>query len=118
MTDEKKTDVPFDPASLVESAFLMGIGVLELTKEKTQGLAAELKDRGKLSQSDAKKVADKLGEIAEEQQDTLRKTVAQETDKVLKTSGVATHDEIADLKAEIAELKELMAGLKPTEPAE
>jgi polyhydroxyalkanoate synthesis regulator phasin len=80
MADEKKKEIPLDPAGLVESAFLLGIGVLEMTKEKTQGLASDLIDRGKLSQSDAKKVADKIGEIAEEQQDALRKTVATETD--------------------------------------
>lgn len=118
MSDAKKTDVPLDPAALVENAFLLGIGVLEMTKEKAQGLANDLIDRGKLSQSDAKKVADKIGEMAEEQQDALRKTVADETDKVLKTTGVATHDEVADLKAEIAELKALIAGLKSTDAAE
>jgi len=118
MPDEKKTEIPIDPAALMESAFLFGIGMLEVTKEKTQGLANDLIDRGKLSQSDAKKAADKLGEMAAEQQDNLRKTVAQETDKVLKTSGVATHEEIADLKAEIAELKALIAGTKSTEATE
>lgn len=118
MADAKKTDSTFDPAALMESAFLMGIGVLEVTKEKTQEFANDLIDRGKMSQSDAKKVADKLGTIAEEQQDSLRKTVAKETDKVLKTSGVATHEEIADLKAEIAELKALIAGAKSDQPAE
>jgi len=109
MADEKKSDVPLDPAGLVESAFMLGIGVMEMTKEKTQGLATDLIDRGKMSQSDAKKVADKLGEIAEAQQDSLRKTVATETDKALKTSGLATKDEVAELKTEIAELKSMLA---------
>lgn len=110
MADEKKrSDMPFDPAGLVENAFLMGIGVLEVTKEKTQELASELIDKGKMSQGDAKKVADKLSEIAEEQQATMRKTVAEETDKVLKSSGVATKDEMDDLKKQIAELKEMIA---------
>jgi len=118
MADEKKTDVPFDPTGLMENAFLLGIGMLEVTKEKAQSFADELIDRGKLSQSDAKKVADKLGEIAQEQQGSLRKTVAEETDKVLKTTGLATHDEIAQLRAEIAELKSLIAGVKADEPTE
>jgi len=109
MADQKKSDVPFDPAGLVESAFLLGIGALEMTKEKTQGLTTELIDKGKMSQSDAKKVTDTLGNIAEEQQETIRKTVAKETDKVLKTSGVATKDEVADLRSEIAELKAMLA---------
>ena len=42
--------------------------MLEFTREKTQGLAAELIERGKMSQSEAKHVVDQLGTIAEEQQ--------------------------------------------------
>jgi polyhydroxyalkanoate synthesis regulator phasin len=116
MADESKKDTSFDPASLVENAFLMGIGVLELTKEKTQGLANELIEKGKMSSGDAKKVADKFSEIAGEQQENMRKTVAEETDKVLKTSGVATKAEMDDLKKQIAELKEMLAGQHPEQP--
>ena len=110
MSDEKKTDASVDPAGLVEKAFLLGIGVLEMTKEKTQEFAGELIEKGKLSTSDAKKVGDKFNEVAAEQQKTLRATVANETDKVLKTSGVATKAEMDELKAQIAELKEMLAG--------
>jgi polyhydroxyalkanoate synthesis regulator phasin len=121
MSDEKKTDDSLDPAGMVEKAFLLGIGVLEMTKEKTQEFANELIEKGKVSQGDAKKVADKFAEMADEQQRTLRKTVANETDKVLKTSGVATKAEMAELKAQIAELKEMLSGSKkpsdtPDEP--
>ena len=116
MSDEKKTGAQAEETGLVEKAFLLGIGVLEMTKEKTQEFAGELIEKGKLSQGDAKKVADKFTEMADEQQKTLRKTVAAETDKVLKTSGVATKAEMADLKAQIAELKEMLAGThKPTD---
>jgi polyhydroxyalkanoate synthesis regulator phasin len=112
MSDDKKTDDSLDPAGLVEKAFLLGIGVLEMTKEKTQDFANELIEKGKVSQGDAKKVADKFTEMADEQQKTLRKTVANETDKVLKTSGVATKAEMAELKAQIAELKEMLSSAK------
>jgi polyhydroxyalkanoate synthesis regulator phasin len=114
MPEDKKTDAPVDSANIVEKAFLLGIGVLEMTKEKTQEFAGELIEKGKLSQGDAKKVADKFTELADEQQKTLRKTVATETDKVLKSSGVATKAEMDDLKAQIAELKEMLtAAHKP-----
>jgi polyhydroxyalkanoate synthesis regulator phasin len=119
MSDEKKTDGSVDPAGMVEKAFLLGIGVLEMTKEKTQDFANELIEKGKVSQGDAKKVADKFTEMADEQQKTLRKTVASETDKVLKTSGVATKAEMDELKAQIAELKEMLSGThKPAAPTE
>lgn len=123
MTDEKKTDSALDPTNLIESAFLMGIGVLEMTREKTQGFATELIEKGRLSQGDAKKVADKFTEIADEQQKSMRKTVADETDKVLRSTGVATKAEMDDLKAQIAELKEMLSGAhkaathEPEDPA-
>jgi len=109
MADEKKSDIPFDPAGLIENAFLMGIGVLDVTREKAEGFAADLIERGKMSQSDAKKVADRVSEIAENQQDAVRKTVGPEIEKVMKTSGVATKSEVDELKAQIAELKSMLA---------
>jgi len=118
MSDEKRTDDAMDPSSVVEKAFLLGIGVLEMTKEKAQEFANDLIEKGKVSQSDAKKVADKFSELADEQQKTLRKTVATETDKVLKTTGVATKAEMDELKAQIAELKEMLASAhNPSKPA-
>ena len=109
MADEtKKTDTP-DLAGLMENAFLMGIGVMEITKEKVSGLTDELVERGKLSDSEAKKVAERMGAIADEQQEAIRKTVVNETDKVMKTSGMATKSDVDSLKAEIAELKAMLA---------
>ena len=108
MADEKKNDMPFDPAGLMENAFLMGIGVLDVTREKAEGFAAELIERGKVSTGDAKKVADRVTQIAESQQDAVRKTVGPEIEKVMKTSGVATKTEVDELKAQIAELKAML----------
>ena len=108
MAEDKKTDMPFDPAGLMENAFLMGIGVLDVTREKAEGFAAELIERGKVSQSDAKKVADRVSEMAGAQQEAVRKTVEKETARVMKTSGAATKGEVDELKAQIAELKAML----------
>jgi polyhydroxyalkanoate synthesis regulator phasin len=107
MTDEKK-DSAFDPAGIVEKAFLLGIGVLETTRDKTQELATDLIEKGRVSQGDAKKVADRISEIAEEQQEAMRKTVATETQKAIKTSGGITRADYDKLEAEIAELKDML----------
>jgi polyhydroxyalkanoate synthesis regulator phasin len=107
MADEKN-NAPFDPAGLMEKAFLMGVGVLDITKEKTEAFASDLIERGKMSQSDAKKVADRVGEMAETQQEAVRRTVAAETEKAMRGSGVATKSEVDELKAQIAELKSML----------
>lgn len=108
MAEETKKE--FDFAGMLENAFLMGIGVLEMTREKTNEFADELIERGKMSKSEAKGVADKISEVAEKQQDAMRSTVARETDRAMKTAGVATKADLADLRAEIAELKSMLAG--------
>lgn len=113
MSEEKKITNPHDPAGLFESAFLLGIGVLELTREKTQDLADDLIERGKLSQSDAKKVADRIGSMVEEQQSNIRKAVVQETDRWIKSGGMATKSEVDALHTEIAELKAMISSLMP-----
>ena len=108
MTDKKKKDSAFDPAGIVEKAFLLGIGVLETTRDKTTELANDLIEKGRVSNGDAKKVADRISEIAEEQQAAMRKTVATETQKAIKTSGGITRADYDRLEAEIAELKDML----------
>lgn len=112
MTDEKKRDLPVDIASFMENAFLMGIGALEITREKTTELADDLMERGRMSNSDAKEVADKIAEVGRKQQEVMRSTVASETDRAMKNAGVATKAEIDLLREEIAELKAMIAGLQ------
>lgn len=108
MAEEKKSEMPVDLAGLMESAFLMGIGVLEITREKTGEMADDLIERGKMSKSDAKQVADKIHEVASKQQETMRTTVAGETERAMQNAGVATKAEIELLREEIAELKALI----------
>jgi len=117
MADEKKTDSPFDPAGIVEKAFLLGLGVLETTREKTTDLANDLIEKGKVSQGDAKKVADRISEIAEESQASMRKTVAAETSKAIRASGGITREDYMALQAEIAELKSMIAIQKSGAPS-
>ena len=116
MSDENKPEMPFDPAGIVEKAFLLGLGVLETTREKTEELANDLIEKGRVSKGDAKKVADRISEIAEEQQAAMRKTVAAETEKAIKASGGVTRADYEALQAQIAELKAMLATGKPSAP--
>lgn len=110
MPDEKT-----DLAGLVERAFLMGLGVLEITKERVTSLSSDLVERGKMSESEAKKVADRISGMAAEQQEAVRKTVDTESDRFLRATGVATKEDVDALKAEIAELKALIASRTATD---
>lgn len=104
-----------DVAGLVERAFLMGLGVVEVTRDRVKDLTKDLEERGKMSESEAKKVADRIGQVASEQQESVRKVVDQESDRFLHATGVATKEDLDALRAEIAELKSLIAARMPAE---
>lgn len=108
MSDDKKVDSPFDVAGAIENAFLMGIGVLEMTREKSAEIVDDLIERGKMSKSEAKKVADRIGDLADEQQESMRSAVARETDRAIRSAGMATKADVDDLRTQIAELKALI----------
>lgn len=109
---KKKADTSIDPAVLAQTAFLMGIGALEMTREKLGEITDEMIERGKLSKSEAKKVSEKIGVMAKEQQEAVRNTVAKETDRAIKATGMASKRDVDALKAEIAELKATLAAEK------
>ncbi len=113
-----KSDAPVDVAGIVENAFFLGLGALEVTREQVTKFTGDLVDRGKMSQGDAKKVADDMTQMAKKQQEAVRSVVTKETDRAMKASGVATKSDVDSLREEIAELKKLLAaqaaGKKPT----
>ena len=104
-----------DMAGMVERAFLMGLGVMEMTRDRMNSLTKDLEERGKMSESEAKKVADRISSVAAEQQESVRKTVDTESDRFLRATGVATKEDVDALKAEIAELKALIAARGATD---
>jgi polyhydroxyalkanoate synthesis regulator phasin len=108
MADQPRSNEPFDLAAMMEKTFLLGIGALEMGRERTEEFVDELIERGKMSKSDAKEVAEKLGDIAEKQQEVIRSTVVKETDRAMKTTGFATRADIDEIRSELAELKTLI----------
>ncbi len=116
MSEENKRETPLDLAGIIENAFLMGVGVLDITREKAGEFADELIERGKVSKSEAKVVAEKIGDVAEKQQEVVRSTVARETDRAFKTAGFATKSDLEALRSEIGEIKALIADLAAKGP--
>ncbi len=108
MADDKKRDVPFDVAGLMESAFMMGLGAIEVTREKAGEFADDLIERGKMSKSEAKDVADRIGNMAEKQQEAVRNVVQREADKAVKGAGMASKEDVEELRSQIAEIKAML----------
>lgn len=109
MTEEKKdTDL-----GLVERAFLMGVGAAMFAKDKAEELADELVKRGKLSREQSGSFVNRLVESADETGKSVQQAVAKETERVVAGMGLATAKDIEELRGELAEIKALLASLRP-----
>lgn len=107
--EHRERPTPPDLVSLIEKAFLMGLGAAAVTRDKVNELADDLVERGRISQTDAKKMSDWITDRASEQQHAVTETVSRETERAMKTVGVATSKDIEDLRAQILELKTMIA---------
>ena len=83
--------------SVLEKGFLVGIGLLSMTREKAQNVIEELTHEGELQKNEAKQWVDQLSSRGEEERQALRKLVRDEVKKVLDEMGLATKDDIQKL---------------------
>jgi polyhydroxyalkanoate synthesis regulator phasin len=114
---ESSKPAEFDVGGLVESAFLIGLGALEITREKLTELGDDMVERGKMSKTDAKKFTDRIGKVAKEQEKAVSTVVRKEMDRALKSTGMATKKDTDALRAEIADLKAQLASAGIAKPA-
>ena len=83
--------------SLLEKGFLVGIGLLSMTREKAQKVVEELTHEGELQKSEMKQWVDQLSDRGEEERQALRKLIRDEVKKVLDEMGLATKEDIQKL---------------------
>jgi polyhydroxyalkanoate synthesis regulator phasin len=83
--------------SLFEKGFLVGIGLLSMTREKAQQVIEELTHEGEVQKGEMKQWVDQLSDRGEEERQALRKLIRDEVKKVLDEVGVATKEDIQKL---------------------
>jgi polyhydroxyalkanoate synthesis regulator phasin len=83
--------------NLFEKGFLIGIGLLSMTREKAQQVIDELTHEGELQKGEMKQWVDQLSERGEEERQALRKLVREEMKKVVDEMGLATREDIQKL---------------------
>lgn len=83
--------------SLLEKGFLVGIGLLSMTREKAQQVIEELSHEGEVQKSEVKQWVDQLSDRGEEERQALRKLIRDEVKKVLDEMGLATKEDIQKL---------------------
>jgi polyhydroxyalkanoate synthesis regulator phasin len=83
--------------NLFEKGFLIGIGLLSMTREKAQQVIDELTHEGELQKGEMKQWVDQLSERGEEERQAMRKLVREEMKKVVDEMGLATKEDIQKL---------------------
>jgi len=101
--------------TLIEKAFLMGVGAAVFAKDKAEDLAEELVRRGRMTQEDSESFVGRIAHEADEMTSSAKKTIEAETTKAVEGMGLASKADIERLEAELSELKELIASLRPIE---
>ena len=77
----------------------MGLGAAFLAKDKLGEMLGELEKRGEVSRDEAKQFLEDAKARAKKEEEALAGRVREEVKKVLEEMGLATKDDIAELKA-------------------
>lgn len=112
MTEDKSQDI-----GLIEKAFLFGVGAASLAKEKAEELAEELIRRGSLTRGEADDFVSKLVVQAKDAGKTAQGSVMRGAEQAISGVGLASAKDIEELRAELTEIKALIATLRPTAPS-
>ena len=91
-------------SNIIEKSFLLGLGVLTLTREKIQKTVDDLVSQGEVEASESRKLIDALVEKGEEEREELRKMIQQEVEKAKSAAPVSRQD-YEELKARVATLE-------------
>lgn len=84
-------------ANLFEKGFLVGIGLLSMTREKAQTIIDDLSHEGEVQKNEAKQWVDQLTDRGEEERQALRKLVRDEMKKVLDEMGLVTKEDLKEM---------------------
>lgn len=107
MTEDKSQDV-----GLIEKAFLIGVGAASLAKEKAEELAEELIRRGSLTREQADDFVSDLASKAKDAGRSAQDSVMRGAGQAISGVGIASAKDIEELRAELAEIKALIATLR------
>jgi len=90
---------------LIEKVVMTTIGVAAITQKKAEELAAELKEKYKMSEDEGKNLVEKIQTMAKENREKVREMAEAEVQKVVERLGLVTADELERLKKRVQELE-------------
>ncbi|MCK4624862.1 MAG: hypothetical protein KAV00_14530 [Phycisphaerae bacterium] len=89
----------------INKAFLVGVGLAATAGEKVEELAKELAEKGKLSEAEARKLADNMMAKSAKARKDLKAQVEKWLEQSLHKMHLPTKDDINSLKTRIAKLE-------------
>lgn len=98
---------------LLEKTLLVGMGTLSLSQKKAEELRHELRQRFDVSEEEGKALLDRLQQYATDYQRRATEIAQEEAHKAYERMGVATRDEIEQLRQRIAALEQRLDSLSP-----
>jgi polyhydroxyalkanoate synthesis regulator phasin len=90
---------------LLEKAVMTTIGVAAITQKKAEELAADLKERLKLSEDEGKQLVDRIQGIAKESREKVVEMAEVEVKKVVERLGLVSREEYDRLSKRVQELE-------------
>ncbi len=90
---------------IFKKAMLMGLGMMNLTKEKAEALAEELIKKGEIAKEEKFKIVDKLLSQAQEQEKELMKKFSEIIKKTITEMGIPTKEDIEKVLTKLDEIE-------------
>lgn len=91
--------------NLLEKAVMTTIGVAVITQKKAEELAAEMKERFKLSEDEGKHLVERIQTIANESREKVKEMAEAEVQKVVDRLGLVSSEEFDRLAKRVQELE-------------
>lgn len=90
---------------ILEKAVMTTIGVAAITQKKAEELAADIKERFKLSEDEGKELVDRFQAIAAESREKIREMAEIEVKKVADRMGLISREDFERLSKRVQELE-------------
>ncbi len=90
---------------LIKKAMLMGLGMINLTKEKAEELVDELIKRGEIAKEEKFKIVDRLLKQAQEQEKELMQKISEMVKKTVTEMGMPTKEDLEKILKKLDEIE-------------
>ncbi|AEE15382.1 hypothetical protein Thena_1776 [Thermodesulfobium narugense DSM 14796] len=91
--------------NLINKALLMGLGVMDITREKAEKLVDELVKRGEVAKEEKYKVVNNLLDQIDKHEKELTQKVSEVVKKTISEMGVPTKDDMEKILRRLDEIE-------------